>query len=105
MMIQQGDVCVESCVIPEGPEGVKMKRGLVLAEGEATGHCHKAVPCGVADAQLFEIGQQLFLRIQGGNCRVIHEEHGEQVLPPGDYEISRIKEYDYDTEEARNVKD
>ena len=103
---QQGDVCVESAKIPSGAAPRKRHaRGIVLAEGESTGHAH-VVTCGACtDAELLELGDRVFLRIMGGDATVIHEEHGPVTLPPGEYEIGIVKEYDYDREESRNVID
>jgi hypothetical protein len=94
----QGDVVILAGKIPSG---AVHKKGNVLAEGEATGHAHRVE----GEAELMEMGERLFLRILGGDCRVVHEEHATQPLPPGDYEIKRVREIDPFTEEARTVLD
>ncbi len=104
MYQQQGDVLI---VRSDGPipSDAKPKKGLVLAEGEATGHAHRVVcPPGVS-AEMLELGTKIFLRILGGNARVVHEEHKEQLIAPGDYEVRRVQEYDHFAEEARSVRD
>lgn len=103
---QQGDVCIERTEIPAGvTPRKKHERGVVLAEGEVTGHAHVVEPEQGAEAELLELGQRLFLRIQGGNATVVHEEHKPVTLGPGEYEIGIVKEYDYDREEAVDVRD
>jgi hypothetical protein len=68
---------------------------MVLARGEATGHAHvlEAPTVDGALAELLELDARLFARVRGGDARVIHQEHGPVVLPPGDYEIVRQREY------------
>lgn len=100
---QQGDVLLEVVKIPLG---AKRKSGLVLAEGEITGHAHRLnVPKGVT-AELFQEEKgDLYLRVSGGKVELVHEEHAPQVIEPGEYRVGRVLEYDYDTEEARQVRD
>ena len=96
---QHGDVLITK--VDAIPANAKKIDSRCLAEGETTGHAHRVV----GDAELLQLGQQLFLRVQGGDCRVIHEEHKEQAIPPGVYEIGRVQEYDHFAEEARKVAD
>ena len=88
---------------------------IVLAYGEATGHCHAIHE---PDAELFELDKQdmgpdgdavwarlqRVLRVQypyGVSLR--HEEHGTITLPPGDYIVRRQREYS--PQELRIVAD
>lgn len=111
--IQQGDVIIESAAIPAGAKPLNHR---VLREGEHTGHKHLAVidePAVAlaeavrADVTLFmdEASGKLFMRVSGGVARVVHEEHNPVTVPPGEYEIGAVREYDYDTEESRFVLD
>lgn len=114
MFQQQGDVLIKQpgerrhagdafTGIP--PEAAR-KSSNVLAEGEATGHAHRVVPVDEgAEAHLLELGERLFLRVLGGNVKVIHEEHHEQTIAPGEYEIERVMEYDPFAQAARAVAD
>ncbi|MGH9523996.1 MAG: hypothetical protein ACRD3E_15850 [Terriglobales bacterium] len=43
------------------------------------------------------------MRVGSDGVRIVHEEHAPIVLPPGDYEIVRQREYS--PEEIRNVAD
>lgn len=97
--LQQGDVNIES--IKAIPTDAKKRKSRVLAEGEATGHAHRAQ----GDVEMYELGERIFMRVLGGDCRVIHEEHGEIAIPPGDYEVRRTPEIDHFTDEARMVAD
>ena len=99
---QQGDVCLERREIPEAAAA---RAGLVLAEGEATGHAHRVGTDEKTDAELLELGDRVFLRVMGGDVRVVHEEHGEIIVSPGEYEVTQIREYDYETDEARVIAD
>jgi hypothetical protein len=85
---QQGDVTIKPASIPQDAQHVDSN---VLADGEATGHTHRVV----GDAELLRLGGRLFMRVLGGDVRVIHEEHKEIPLPPGEYEIGRVRAYDH----------
>jgi len=72
-----------------------------LAEGEVTGHSHVAV---AEDAWVEGEGETRSLNAPSGTP-VEHEEHKRFELPPGEYYITRQRELDPDTEEARAVVD
>lgn len=101
--LQHGDVCIEAAKIPDV---AKRREGdMILAEGDVTGHAHRvSCPEGV-EAELLELGDKLFLRIIGGDASVVHEEHKEITIPAGEYEISRVQEFDHFAQEARTVAD
>lgn len=73
----------------------------ILAEGEATGHAHRAT---AKTSALYDDGGTLVLKAPRGT-KVVHEEHGTQTLPAGDYVISHVQEFDPFAEEIRNVRD
>ena len=102
MQLQHGDVCIWSTKIPKE---AKNKKGKALAEGEATGHAHTLTGKRGEDYQLLEMGDRLFARILNGNVEVIHQEHKPIAIPPGDYEVSQVYEYDHAVEEAKRVVD
>lgn len=95
---QHGDVTIKPARIPAKAQKVESR---ILAEGEATGHAHRVT----GDAELLRLGDRLFLRVLGGDVRVVHEEHAEISIPPGDYRIGRVREFDYFAEVARPVRD
>jgi hypothetical protein len=72
-----------------------------VAEGEVTGHCHEAVD---KDAVLYGDSNDVPVRLNApSGSDIKHQEHGQVRLPPGDYGISRVKEWDHAAEEAREV--
>lgn len=98
--IQQGDVFIERVAsIPEGA----VPHNEVLAEGEATGHAHRIRGKGV---QVMEHQGVLYINVpEGSKGTITHEEHHQQVLPPGLYTSRITQEYDHFAEESRNVRD
>lgn len=95
---QQGDVLLKPASIPQD---AKERFGRVLREGEATGHAHVAV---ADDVKLFIVDDTLFMSAPSGTT-VVHEEHGPIEVPPGDYRIDAVQEFDHFAEEAREVID
>jgi len=95
---QQGDVTIKPVHIPAE---AKRAETTILARGEVTGHAHRVV----GDAELLRLGRQLFLRVLGGEARVVHEEHAAIAISKGEYEIGRVREYDHCAEEERAVWD
>lgn len=106
MQFRQGDVLITSAAIPATAQRVEVNGRIVLAEGEVTGHAHAIVldhvPTG-AMATMLRDAEREFLRVEGGDVAVEHEEHGTVTLPPGDYEITHQREYT--PEEVRRVAD
>lgn len=122
---QQGDVIIE----PLSLRGLKFpingkvieteSRGFILARGEVTGHAHALEE--MDGVEVIEAPQKIlvlrngkqeeeevryFVRVtnkKGATLR--HEEHAAHVIPPGDYVVRGIREYDHFTEEARRVID
>ena len=96
---QQGDVTIKP--VAAIPEGASPAGGRVLAEGEATGHKHVAE---AQDVLLFTHEGALYMRVPSGT-RIIHEEHRALDIPPGDYLIGTVREYDHFAEQSRPVFD
>lgn len=101
MQQQQGDVTIELAKIPKS---AKKLNHLTLAEGETTGHAHR-ITGGDGVATLYEEKGSLYLSVVGGSVVLTHEEHTAQTIPVGEYRIGRVLEYDYDTKEAKAVRD
>ena len=101
---QQGDVCIESAKIPKT---AKVKQTNVLADGEVTGHAHRVVVPEGSDATFTVLEEKgdVYLSVRDGVVELTHEEHHVQTIPAGDFKIGIVKEYDYDTEESRQVRD
>ena len=102
---RQGDVFIIAVdKIPEGAKPAKKDaRGVVLAEGEATGHHHRIGPA-FRTAKLLEHAEGTFLRVTGGKVVALtHEEHTPIEIPPGDYRVRIQREYHPDA--VRQVVD
>ncbi|HSS21301.1 MAG TPA: hypothetical protein VLL54_14600 [Pyrinomonadaceae bacterium] len=96
---QQGDVTIKP--INAIPAGAAESGSKVLAEGEATGHKHVAV---ADDVRLFVHDGTLFMSAPNGTS-VVHEEHRVIEIPPGEYQIGIVREYDHFAEVVRRVID
>ena len=67
--LQQGDVLlkrVENINIQDGKKAKRDPRGIVLAEGEVTGHYH-GIECDESEAELIQIGEKM--QIGRASCR------------------------------------
>ena len=90
----------------------------VIAEGEATGHAHafNMTNNPGVDITLWHrissYGRKVgggstpgAMRIKGGDAVLTHEEHNAITIPPGEYEITQVREFDYLRRETRTVVD
>jgi hypothetical protein len=116
-MIQQGDVLFHSEKIPAG----ELERVVnpVIQEGEHTGHAHRILGFKAGDVGSSAMPTELspsweILRDKATNVRYLrthapievgHEEHKTVTIPPGEYRIGIVQEYDHFAEEARQVLD
>jgi hypothetical protein len=94
-LIRQGDVLVQSAPKSATPaDAIARDNGrIVLAYGEVTGHAHAIHD---TEAELFSLPDtdDRFLRIMASSgVSLVHEEHTEIHLPPGDYIVRRQREY------------
>jgi hypothetical protein len=84
---------------------------IVLAKGEATGHAHAINMSNLpSDVVVTSYGANGWdnvdlLGIKGGDVVLTHEEHKPITLPPGNYEVSIVREFDHLAGRARNVWD
>lgn len=97
---RQGDVLIRRIDSLPKQKAVKRTSG-VLVEGESTGHAHRVAE--LEKAEVLEIQNGLYLHVGEEGVRIVHEEHGDITLPPGDYEVIRQREYS--PEAIRNVAD
>ena len=74
----------------------------IIAEGEATGHCHRAVGDGV---EVYDGPKGREIHATDDGVTVTHEEHQAIHMPPGVYECGIVREYDHLKEEAKRVID
>lgn len=101
--IQQGDVLLQRIKeLPKGAKTVKRDNGdIVLAYGEVTGHAHRIKDI---DAMFYEAGGKFYLKTDKPiNLR--HEEHHEQVIEPGIWEVGQVVEKDWLNDMVRPVID
>lgn len=96
---QQGDVIIRPC--SKIPEQAEKLEHLTLAEGEVTGHSHRII---AGKAMLYMLGIAMYLKVIE-EAKLFHDEHNEFILPPGNYEIDKVREYDHFLEETRRVVD
>jgi hypothetical protein len=93
-MYRQGDVLIVTVdAVPSGiTEVPRSKRGVVLAEGEVTGHAHR-IPSRHASLYRSE-NDARYLRVMGpAPVALNHEEHTTVKIPPGDYRVTIHAEY------------
>lgn len=99
-MFRQGDVLlVEVEKLPR--RKLRAQQRVRVAEGEATGHAHVLEP--TEGGQVLTDLDVEFVRIMGANGLLVHEEHTAIAVPPGDYRVTRQREYAPD--ETRLVAD
>ena len=96
---QQGDVTIKP--VDAIPAGAMTTDTRVLAEGEATGHKHLAE---AEDVKLYLHEGALYMHAPSGTT-VVHEEHHAVAVPPGDYLIGIVREFDHFAGESRRVID
>lgn len=105
-MFRQGDILLVPSKIPEKAEpGQRGKGSVVLAVGEATGHCHEILEGDVRTYvdESTEITRNFVRVLEEAGVDLVHPEHDVITVPPGDYEVRRQREY---TPEAiRRVSD
>lgn len=94
---RQGDVLIRQVVaIPDNLNAVPRDDGrVVLAYGEVTGHAHAITDPAAAmcAADITDLTRS-FLKIEGEHAVALqHEEHDTILLPPGNYEVRRQREY------------
>lgn len=74
---------------------------LILAEGEVTGHAHRAG----TGTLLEDVNGALVLDTRAGATTITHEEHGEITVSPCEWDVAIVQEFDHAAEAARNVED
>lgn len=105
--LQQGDVLMlPVSALPKGCKTIKDRRGVVLAEGEVTGHYH-----GIAE----EEGEVALMEAPDGRRFVVnsgekpvtltHQEHKPVIVAPGAYQVGIVREKDWFQDMVRNVQD
>ena len=88
---RQGDVSIVAAdKLPKRMRRVKGEP--ILARGEVTGHAHRIVE---GQVKLYQLAMGvMYLRVLSEFAKLYHEEHEDVVLPKGDYQIRRQREFD-----------
>lgn len=93
MAVRHGDIVlhpISSVPVDKYPR----VQGNALAVGSATGHTHRFEPA--ENAELYnENGGTMVLRVLKP-VRLVHEEHRDIELAPGDWRVSHKRQYDAD---------
>ena len=80
------------------------KGGLVIAEGESTGHRHLLVlDRPQTKVEFAKDANGYFIKISGGNAILQHTEHKEQTIQPGLYWFGR--QWEWNEIDERKVTD
>lgn len=99
-MKNQGDVHIWK--LAALPKNANPRESRVVREGEVTGHAHRIVGEAVA---VYDLDGRVMAVVSGDGVSLVHEEHGPITLEPGVHEFGPTYEYDYETEESRQVQD
>jgi hypothetical protein len=95
-MYQQGDVLLKTCAIDS--ENGKLFDGDLLHKGEQ--HHHRLR----GKFEMYDDGGVRHVRVIEPT-ELFHEEHKTIELPPGEYKLDLVREYDHWDEESRAVID
>jgi hypothetical protein len=104
--LQQGDVLLSLVSeLPTSTKPIKDKRGVVLAEGEHSGHYHAFADSG--GLELLESPNKVrFVRNNSKTSAILtHQEHKPVNVPPGIWQIGIVREKDWFSEMVRPVID
>lgn len=103
MLIQQGDVLLQTAAVPKGAKTKEDKEGyFILAEGEVTGHAHKIKRS--EGIELLEYEGALYLKVKTA-VPLEHEEHHIIIIEPGEYEVRKVLEREHFSRITRQVAD
>lgn len=98
---RQGDILLVP-VVDDGNELVdrfnvarQRREGIIVAEGEATGHHHRIRTRG---AKMYTLGRRttrsaMFVHVPKTGATLTHEEHSPLQIPPGTYRVVHQREY------------
>ena len=102
-MWRQGDVIIRP-LMKQVEDKMDEKKDLVLAEGEVSGHRHR-ITKGEVQLKVNAMIGIMILKVLSKQAILFHEEHGDIILPMGDYEVKTQRELDWFSEEVRRVAD
>ena len=105
-MLQQGDVLLNRVNI-DITNAVKVKkdrRGVVLAEGEVTGHYH-GIEVDEDEAELIKLGDKMLLNVKTESVTLKHQEHNPIIIEKGIWEFGQVVEKDWLSGMVNPVRD
>lgn len=97
ILYQQGDVLLKTTDIPKK---AKQVQDPVLVRSAVTGHTHSVS----LQAEVFEYEGKKYIKAKK-TFALTHQEHHTLKVPPGEYWVDAVQEYDHFAEEARAVAD
>lgn len=107
LQLQQGDVLLlRVSQLPANCRPTKKdSRGIVLAEGEFTGHFH-GIQAGRGLALMeAPTGERFLVNDTAEPVAVTHQEHKPVTIAPGVYQIGQVREKDWFQDMVRTVRD
>jgi hypothetical protein len=82
----QGDISIIEISESELPKNLTFKvfpkEGLVVAEGETTGHKHKILAEPEALIEFAQDERGFYIKTKNQGAQIVHEEHGTQIFEP-----------------------
>ena len=90
--------------LPEGAIKQPHNGDLIIAPSETVGHHHR-IYCEEQEAQLYEIGSVLYLKVDKPVDVTWRDKHDAVTLQPDVYKIGAQREWDYLAEMERRVAD
>ncbi len=104
--IQQGDVLLQEILkLPMGATQTPTQGRIILARGEKTGHSHVISSDQTKLWTLTRNGvSEMYLEVLAP-VTIVHDEHKALPIPPGIYQVGRVKEYDYFSQMERQIED
>lgn len=92
---RQGDILIERIdSFPSNLKKIAREQGrVVLAHGEVTGHHHSILDKHADLYSAVDSGDVTFLEIKEAVAALSHQEHATINLPPGNYKVTRQREY------------
>ena len=105
--VQQGDVVLLR--VGNLPSGSKRlgcdKRGVVLAEGEHTGHHHRISDTGGVALMEAPGGLRFLVNETEDDVVIQHEEHKPVTVAPGIWQVGQVREKDWFADMVHTVRD
>lgn len=88
---RHGDVVID--LIDAIPAKAARVADNILARGDSTGHAHRFDGNGQVMRLVRSGTTELYLRVEKGGGRVLHEEHGPITLTAGEYRVTQKRQF------------